>query len=107
MPAGASGVKFLLTNNGQESTQINVGFGTGDPFNSYVTNSDKYDYYNNTDRRAQYNVASGGSRECYFYFDQSEGTIDGILMFIDSCWAQTPTTHINGNITISEAVYLF
>ena len=123
VPKNAIGIKFNFTNNnGTRSAQINVDIGTsGATFASHLYRTGEgddyapYDWFNDGQKRAQYNVGANGTRECTFLFNQSEGVIDGILIFLDSCWADLDpetegaqgTTHLDGSVTFSNAQYIF
>ena len=91
-------------NDGDESVQINVEIGTnGASLQSHVVNPQgDYDWYDEGAHRAQYNIVAGATRSLTFRFDPLAGEINYMLVFINSCWAQVPTTHINGNMTISN-----
>ena len=68
---------------------------------SYVEPLDSYDYYNVGERQAQYNIAAGQTRNCVIAFDGTVG-VTGLLIFINSSWAETTTTHTNGHMTFSN-----
>lgn len=101
VPAGSNTLSFDFENKGDESVQLNIDLRVGET--SYVINRDdvQYDWYNESESRAQFNIAAHSSREIVIAFD-STANIQTILMFVNSSWAENPTTHTNGNMTISN-----
>ncbi|MCR5491339.1 MAG: family 16 glycosylhydrolase [Bacilli bacterium] len=103
-PVGATQLAFEVTNNGAENVQFNIGVGKGGAeFVSYLVADSAYDWFDEGSKRAQYNVGPGASRTFTFALDASLGAVDGILVFINSCWAAETATHVNGNMTLANA----
>lgn len=104
VPEGANTLSFDVENKGAENVQFNIDLRNGET--SYVVERDDvtYDWYDTGAFRAQYNIGADATRTIKLAFDATAG-VNGILMFVNSAWAQTPTTHTNGNIVITNASF--
>ena len=114
-PAEATMMTLDFKNDGPESVQINVDLGTntdGNTTSRLIKDEPEndgsfapYDWFDNGNHRAQYNIGAGETRSLTFKFDQTDGAVNAMLMFINSCWAQETATHTNGNMTLSNVVF--
>lgn len=107
VPAEANYFEMTVANKGEEKVQLNIDLGTNGEggLTSRLVNNDCYDWYNVDQNRAQYNINAGESRALAFFFDQTAGAVDAMMMFINSAWAETTSTHTNGNIEITGAAF--
>ena len=100
VPLGANRLTFDLKNfHETDNVQLNIKVLKGE--SSYVEPLDDYDYYNSGERQAQYNIGAGQTRTCVIAFDGTVG-VTGLLVFINSGWAETPRTYTNGHMTFSN-----
>lgn len=107
VPADANVLTMTIENKGAENVQFNIDLGTNS--DSGIANrtvkSAEYDWFDEGNKRVQYNVGAGGTRTVNIYFDQTAGAVNAMLMFVNSSWAETTTTHTNGNIEISNVSF--
>lgn len=98
---------MTVANKGEEKVQLNIDLGTNGEggLTSRLVNNNCYDWYNTDQNRAQYNINAGESRTLAFFFDQTAGAVDAMMMYINSAWAETTSTHTNGNIEITGAAF--
>ena len=109
VPAEANQFAMDVENKGAESVQLNIDLGTkvdgGVANRSVKLDNSGYDWFDEGNKRVQYTVGAGEKRTLKIDFDQSEGAVDFLLIFINSCWAQEETTHTNGNIEITNVAF--
>ena len=97
---GMNRLSFDLKNfHETDNVQLNIKVLKGE--NSYVEPLDEYDYYSPSEKQAQYNIGAGQTRTCVLAFDGTVG-VTGLLVFINSGWAETAKTYTNGHMTFSN-----